>query len=220
MRRLAFLALAALFLASGPPAAADEGHPVDASPATDLLDGATVTVSAPAGAFPAGTALYVLQCSNDPAIPLDATGLNACSLSGPSQGYYTATAAADGSVPPLAVTVHTGQLGIHPRSVCPPVEAGVPDCGVMVTDASGTHYGIAPLRFAAIAPPSSTATTNPATVSTGVSEGAATPAEAATELAHTGPDTQIARWLALGLLMLHAGFLSLSIAGTAPLRRR
>lgn len=226
---VATMVVAAVWFAA-PTAYAHDSHPVVVTPASGLRDGDTVTVSAPAGAFPAGTTLFLLQCSNDAAIPEDATGAAACSLTGPSQGYYSAIAAADGSVPPTDVVVHTGQLGSHQRSVCPPADPSVPDCGIIVTNLDTSHYGVGEIAFAAAAQTTTTgqattttsgsATTVPSAPGGDVPAGSPPATVASGQLAYTGPDVGIARWLAMGLVSLQAGFLLWTFARPHDARRR
>lgn len=155
-RALATLSSVALLLAgiavlTAAPASAHIApgdHPVTATPSTGLHDGDTVQVSGAAGSFAAGTQLFIAQCSSDPNILNDTDGSKSCRLDGPTFGFYSTTAAADGSFGPVSVPVHTGQLGTDPLSVCPPVNAGVPPCVMFVSNFDATHAGYADLDFA------------------------------------------------------------------------
>lgn len=90
-----------------------------------LAPGATVTLSAPAGAFKDPGSAFVLQCNPDATIPADGSG---CNVGGLGVGVV----GADGSLAPTDLVVKTGAVGSDPRSVCPPTQtqadAGIVNC--------------------------------------------------------------------------------------------
>jgi neocarzinostatin family protein len=133
---------------SGSANGAGTGPSIVATPATGLTDGAVVTVTGTG--FPPNDALVAIECSPQAGV----SSASAESECGISHANLTVTSDGSGNVD-TTLTVHTGNIGSDPASVCPPASGS---CFIAVSEASATSTvrAVAPIAFGSGSPGGST----------------------------------------------------------------